>query len=319
MPRVGVLGLGAMGGAMSANLIDRGFPVRGFDIDSSRVDRMVALGATAAASPAELAGEVDVVILSLPSEPAFEAVAVASGGVAAGAREGLTIVETSTLSIAAKQRARTSLARRGATLLDCPLSGTGDQAVHRDIVVLASGDADAVERCVPVFAGFARAHHYLGEFGNGTRMKFVANLLVAIHNVAAAEALNLARACGLDLEKTLEVIADGAGTSRMFEVRGPKMVRADYGSGVRTSVFEKDLALIGDFATGHDAFTPLLELCAELYAASAAAGHAEQDTAAVYEVMRRPPRPPGDHASRRGHDDESARRPATLRDGCSAP
>lgn len=285
--RVGLVGLGVMGGAMAANLLERGFAVTGFDVDPARVERLAGLGGTAAASAAEVARAADVVLVSLPSEAAFAAVAIAEDGLAAGARDGLVVAETSTLSIASKERARAVLAARGTTLLDCPLSGTGDQAVHRDVIVLASGPEEAVAAAAPVFAGFARGHHHVGAFGNGTRMKLVANLLVAAHNVAAAEALNLARAGGLDLEQTLAVIADSAGTSRMFEVRGPKMVAGDYAPGVRTSVFQKDLALIGDFAAEHEATAPLLSLCTWLYAAAAEAGYAEQDTASVFELLQR--------------------------------
>jgi 3-hydroxyisobutyrate dehydrogenase-like beta-hydroxyacid dehydrogenase len=285
---------------MSANLIDRGFGVHGFDLDDGRVGRLVELGGTAVASVPELARAVDVLILSLPSEAALEAVAVAPQGVAAGAREGLLVIETSTLSIASKERARAALAEAGAVLLDCPLSGTGDQAVRRDVIVLASGDEEAVARCRPVFEGFARGHHYLGPFGNGSRMKFVANLLVAVHNVAAAEALNLARAAGLDLEQTLEVISDGAGTSRMLEVRGPKMLASDYESGVRVSVFQKDLALIAGFASAHGAPAPLLDRSAHLYEEAAAAGYADLDTASVYEVLRSAGSEPTAEDDRRG-------------------
>ena len=99
------------------------------------------------------------------------------------------------------------------TLLDCPLSGTGAQAVTRDLAVYASGEEAAFGRCREIFAGFARATHYLGAFGNGSRMKFVANLLVAVHNVAAAEAIVLGTKAGLDPQRILEVIGSGAGNS----------------------------------------------------------------------------------------------------------
>lgn len=284
-PRVGIVGLGAMGGAMGATLLSRGFSVTGFDTDASRVDRLTGLGATAASSPAPAAADVDVLIVSLPTAAAFEAVCIDPEGIVGGAREGLVVVETSTLPIALKERGQAALAERGAVLLDCPLSGTGDQAVHGDLVVFASGDQDCARRCEPVFEGFARAHYYLGEFGAGSRMKLVANLLVAVHNVAAAEALQLAQHAGLDLEQTLEVLGDSAGTSRMFEVRGPKMVRGEYAPGVRTSVFQKDLALIGELVGECGVSAPLFGLSTRLYAAAIAAGHADDDTASVYEVL----------------------------------
>ena len=280
---VGVVGLGIMGGAMSANLVAAGFEVHGYDVDEAAVRRLIDRGGRAAQSVAQVARAADVVLLSLPSAAALEAVV----GDLSQAPEGLIVVEAGTLPLDVKERARAQLAQHGVVLLDCPVSGTGDQAVQRDLVVLASGEREAVERCVPVFDGFARAHRYLGEFGSGTKMKLVANLLVAIHNVAAAEALALARAADLDLEQTLDVIAESAGTSRMFEVRGPKMVARDYAGGVRTTVFQKDLAIIDAFAQACGTPAPLLELCAELYAAAAASGHADDDTASVIETFGR--------------------------------
>lgn len=285
--RVGVVGLGAMGGAMARNLVDSGFAVCGYDLEPERVRDLTDAGGQAAGSAGEVAQRSDVVILSLPSEAAFEAVAIDPGGLAAGAHGDLVAVEMSTLPVALKVRGRDALAGHGITLLDCPLSGTGDQAVNRDLVVLASGDPQAVERCGPVFDGLARSRFDLGEFGAGSRLKFVANLLVGIHNVAAAEGLALADAAGLDGHQALEVLLEGAGASRMLAVRGPKMLAGDYGSGVRLDVFRKDLRLIADFAAGHGAQTPLLDVCAALYEEASAAGRGEQDTASVYELLRR--------------------------------
>ena len=270
---------------MGANLVERGFAITGFDLDPERVERFVGVGGHGASSVAEVGEWADVVVLSLPSEVAFHAVAVSPGGLAKGDLRDTTVVETSTLPLAVKDAGRAALEAHGATLLDCPLSGTGDQAMSRDLVVMASGKRSAVERCRPIFEGFARAHHYVGEFGAGTKMKFVANLLVAIHNVAAAEALLLAGRAGLDLEQMLEVVGDGAGASRMLEVRGPKMIRRTYAGGIRTDVFKKDLVAISEFAAAHGAPVALLALCQQLYVAVEAAGYGAADTAAVYEVL----------------------------------
>jgi 3-hydroxyisobutyrate dehydrogenase-like beta-hydroxyacid dehydrogenase len=274
-----------MGGAMAVNLLRSGFDVVGFDLDENRVEDLRAHGGRAAASPAAVAESVDFAITSLPSVDAFESVAYSAGGLGRGARVGLVVIETSTLPIAVKENARDSFARHGVTLLDCPLSGTGDQAITKDVIVLASGEQEAVERSRPVFDGFARAVHYVGEFGTGSKLKFIANHLVAVHNLAAAEAFVLARAAGLDLERFFEVISDGAGTSRMFEVRVPKMIHGDYRGGVRTRVFQKDLALIGEFAAAAECPVPLFALSTQFYAAAAAAGFANQDTASVCEVL----------------------------------
>src|SRR5581483_7895321 len=158
------------------------------------------------------------------------------------------VIETSTLALDDKLFAKKILQKKGITLLDCPLSGTGAQAKNRDLSVYASGDKAAYRKCVAVFEGFAHSHYYLGDFGNGSRMKYVANLLVAIHNVAAAEAFVLGMKAGLAPEMILKVIADGAGGSRMFQVRGPSMVAGKYPAQIRIDVWQKDMKIIGDFA-----------------------------------------------------------------------
>ena len=132
-----------------------------------------------------------------------------------------TVIETSTLSLADKAAFNIILTDAGHIALDCPLSGTGAQAKTKDLVVFASGDAAAIERLDPIFLGFARKVQSLGPFGNGSKMKFVANLLVAIHNVASAEALVLGMKAGLDPKQIVDVVSSGAGTSRVFELRAP--------------------------------------------------------------------------------------------------
>jgi putative dehydrogenase len=174
------------------------------------------------------------------------------------------------------------------TMLDCPLSGTGAQAETRDLAVYASGDAAPYEHCRAAFAGFARVSHYLGAFGNGSRMKFVANLLVAVHNVAAAEAIVLGTKAGLDPERILEVIASGAGTSRIFELRGPMMAKGVYTPPTATMhVLQKDSAIIADFAAGLRVDTPMLRAAAPLYDEAEALGYGAEDVGAVHAVLAR--------------------------------
>jgi L-threonate 2-dehydrogenase len=172
------------------------------------------------------------------------------------------------------------------TLLDCPLSGTGAQARTKDLAVYASGPRAACRRAVPVFEGLARAHYYVGAFGAGSKMKFVANLLVAIHNVSAAEAMVLAMKAGLDPALAYRVVGDGAGSSRMFQVRGPMMVAGDYSeAAMKVDVWQKDMTIIADFARELGCPTPLFQASAPFYTAALAAGRGKEDTAAVCAVL----------------------------------
>jgi 3-hydroxyisobutyrate dehydrogenase-like beta-hydroxyacid dehydrogenase len=278
---VGVIGLGIMGSAMAANLMRAGYRVVGFDVLEKRRRDHRRAGGEAVGSCREVGTKAGVVICSLPSSVALLQTA---DELVETARPHI-VIETSTLPIAVKQSAQRRFSENGATLLDCPLSGTGSQARSRDIVVYASGDRRSYRAIASVLNAVARAHYYVGPFGAGSKMKFVANLLVAIHNVATAEALALARKAGLDPETTLKVIADGAGSSRMLQVRGPMMVKGDYSKALmKLEIWKKDMAIIADFARAAGASTPLFDRTAPLYTAAARAD-GSQDTAAVHRVL----------------------------------
>jgi len=153
-------------------------------------------------------------------------------------------------------------------------------------VVYASGERKAFARAEPFMPGFSRAHHYLGAFGNGSKMKFVANLMVAIHNVSAAEAFALGMKAGLAPETIYKVQAENAGTSRMFQVRGPMMVAGKYDEAtMKNELWLKDVKIIGEFATKLGVATPLFNASAAIYNAAMAQGYARQDTAAVCAVL----------------------------------
>jgi 3-hydroxyisobutyrate dehydrogenase-like beta-hydroxyacid dehydrogenase len=285
-----------MGSAMSANLMRAGYRVIGYDLLARRRRNHRQAGGEEAHDCRDVARRAAIVICSLPSPEALLQVAAELAvapppagrmrSPAGSSRTRRIVIETSTLPIAVKQKARRALAARGTTLLDCPLSGTGAQARAKDLVVYASGDRGAYRRVVPVLEGFARAHYHVGAFGAGSKMKFVANLLVAIHNVAAAEAFVLALKAGLDPVKVLKVIGDGAGSSRMFQVRGPMMVKGDYSDAtMKLEVWQKDMKIIADFAREVGCPTPLFAATAPIYAAALAMGRQSEDTAAVCAVL----------------------------------
>jgi putative dehydrogenase len=271
---------------MAANLQRAGFRVIGYDPVAACRQRLRRAGGIVARSPEEVARSASIVISSLPSAKALDSIS--------GAIHGKKIViETSTLPIAAKERARKRLAAKGATLLDCPLSGTGAQARAKDLVVYGSGERAAYERTVPVLKGFSRGHYYLGRFGNGSKMKFAANLLVAIHNVSSAEAVILARRAGLDAALAVKVLGDGAGASRMLQVRGPLMVRRTYlPATVTNETWRKDMKIIGAFVRGLKSPAPLFNATKRIYNAAMAQGRARQDTAAVCAVLEKKGRKP---------------------------
>jgi len=283
---VGQIGLGIMGGAYSKHLREAGLDVTGFDLDRSRRAALARLGGMAAKSIGDVCASADVIITSLPSIAAVDAVFFAPGGVLESAGPGTIVIETSTLPLEVKLDLRDRCETKTITVLDCPISGTGAQAAVKDISVYASGPKGAYAKCAVVFAGFARSTHYCGDFGNGSKLKFIANLLVTIHNLSTAEAIVLGRRSGLDLDLMYKVIRDGAGTSRMFEVRAPLMIARDYSQAtMKIDVYQKDIDIIGAYASSLQCPTPLFDASKAYYSSAYALGHAKDDTAAICAVL----------------------------------
>ena len=280
---VGIVGLGIMGGAFARNLAAAGWQVKGFDLDPARCAELAEAGVEITPDVCAMAQSAPTIITSLPSPKALEQV---TREIAAVKARKLIVVEMSTFAIEDKIKAEKILADAGHVLLDCPVSGTGAQAKLKDIVVYASGQRASIAALRSLFADFSRQVHDLGAFGNGSRMKYIANLLVAIHNVASAEAMVLGMKAGLNPQKVFDVISTSAGTSRMFEVRGPMMVAGEYDEAtMRVAMWQKDLDIIGAFAKALGAPTPTFDATLPVYAAALAAGHGAHDTAAVCAVL----------------------------------
>jgi 3-hydroxyisobutyrate dehydrogenase-like beta-hydroxyacid dehydrogenase len=282
---VGVVGLGIMGGSFARNLVESGWRVVGYDLDAKRNRALAKAGVEIAPDVATLAESVPTIITSLPSPKALDAVV---GEIVRAKLASKVIVEASTFTLDDKMRAERALKKAGHIPLDCPISGTGAQAAVKDLVVYASGDAKSIARLKPMFLGFARAVHDLGDFGNGSRMKYVANLLVAIHNVASAEAMVLGMKAGLDPQQIFDLVKIGAGNSRVFELRAPMMVKDDYDDAtMKIKVWQKDMDVIGAFAKTLGVPTPLFSATIPVYQKAMATGHAMQDTAAVCAVLEK--------------------------------
>lgn len=283
---VGIVGVGIMGTAMARNLREAGFSIVGYDPVPSAAERLNSLGGQALMSPRAVAEAAPIIIMSLPKAEALTEVINGVDGIAQAAGTGQIVIECSTLPLDIKQAAHDVMQKNGKVLLDCPISGTGAQAVAKDLVILGSGDEAAFERCAPVFAGMSRVQHYLGPFGRGSIMKYIANHLVTIHNVAAAEAMVLGIKAGIDPAVVYDTLADSAGTSRMFQMRGPLMRDERYDEPTATIRMQlKDISIIDAFAADLDCALPVYAAASQVYHAGAALGRREQDTAAVCAVL----------------------------------
>jgi len=280
---VGIVGLGVMGGAIIRNVAASQRQTVGFDIDAAKAKQATDDGIDVETSVAALAERVPVVLTSLPSPKAVVAVAKE---IAASKAKDLVVIEASTLALEDKFEFQRILAEAGHTAVDCTLSGTGAQAKVGDLAVYASGDETVVERLKPLFSSFSRQTHYVGPYGNGSKMKYVANLLVAIHNVSAAEAMVLGMKAGLDPHHLVALVKSGVGNSRIFELRAPLMADNNYHPAQSTiAMWQKDLAVIGDYVAKIGCAAPLFSATLPLYASALSHGHLEADAASVCQIL----------------------------------
>jgi putative dehydrogenase len=263
--------------------VKSGWDVAGFDTNAARRREAARAGVRIVADAKAVAAAAPIIITSLPSPAALES---SIAGIIAAKTPRRILIEAGTFSLADKMKAAERMQAAGHVALDCPVSGTGAQAAVGDIVVYASGDTATIRKLRPLFAAFSRGTYDLGPYGNGSRMKYVANLLVAIHNVASAEAMVLGIKAGLDPQVVHDLVVAGAGTSRVFQLRAPMMVRNRYDEPtMKISIWQKDMAVIGEYAAKTECPTPLFSATLPIYAAAMATGHGAEDTAAVCAVL----------------------------------
>jgi putative dehydrogenase len=285
-PSVGIIGLGIMGGIMAETLLSHGFEVTGHDISDACKKRLKQAGGTVARSNAQVAQRSEVVMVSVASSNALASVVndLASTPHQRGKQ---IVIETSTLPLADKEAAAKALARQGRTMLDCPISGTAARMKDRAWTIYVSGPKGACKKVAPIFQAFTDMAPYIGDVGSGTKLKFAANHLVAIYNVAYAESVNLCRKMGLDPQVALEHFGHspvlGTGVMRL---RMPFMIERQYTPPtMKVEVWQKDMQVIGDMAKSVDCPTPLFQTCASIYTAAMAQGLNLHDTASTAEVL----------------------------------
>jgi 3-hydroxyisobutyrate dehydrogenase-like beta-hydroxyacid dehydrogenase len=280
---VGVVGLGLLGHAVASRLLaaeDAAWDVLGYDIARDRVTDLVRLGGRGAASVAE-AAEADVVCVVLPSLASVEEVVLGPDGLVARGRPGQTLVQMSTISPELTRRLAREVHAQGRHFLDCPVSGTSGMVARGNGVIFVGGERALFDRWQSLLHAVLPRPVYVGEPGQAMVLKLVANLLVALHSAAAAEALTMARRAGLDLDLVLDVLGSGAAGSRMLEVRGPLIVKGEFPAQMKLELFMKDLHLIQEAARELGASLPLTDVAERLYASMDTAGHGGEDLAVV--------------------------------------
>jgi 3-hydroxyisobutyrate dehydrogenase-like beta-hydroxyacid dehydrogenase len=277
---VGFVGLGNMGTPLSNNLLAAGFKVRAYARRSH--DAFLAAGGEWVTQVGALA-DLPVIVLSLPGAQALQETV---DGLLPRSRPGQVIIDLSSHPIAVKQAQAQRLAARGTTLLDCEISGLPPQAAARDAIIFQSGDEQAIQRALPVFTAMAKQHCYVGSFGSATRLKLIANTMVCVHNLMAAEALNLGARAGLAPELMLKVLGASAASSTTFQFKAPLMVSRAFeqGKGPFRHMFGY-LARAAEMAAQSGASTPLLDAARGVYAQAEAQARHDQDIAAIIELI----------------------------------
>jgi 3-hydroxyisobutyrate dehydrogenase len=242
--RIGFIGLGIMGKSMARNLLKAGFSVTVWNRTASKIDELVAEGAQPSTSPADAAGKSDIIITCVSDTPDVEQVILGENGIIHGANSGALVIDMSTISPQATRDIGAKLAQKGIHMLDAPVSGGSEGAAKGTLSIMVGGDATDVERAMPAFQAMGKTITHVGTLGDGQLVKLVNQALVVINMLAAGEALLLAKAGGLDLEKALNAVAGGAAGSWMLSNRGPQVINRDWRPGFTIDLQQKDLRLV---------------------------------------------------------------------------
>jgi 3-hydroxyisobutyrate dehydrogenase-like beta-hydroxyacid dehydrogenase len=242
--RVGFIGLGIMGSGMARNLLKTGFDLTVWNRTASKAEGLVREGASQAGSPADLAGQCDVIIVCVSDTPDVEAVLLGSQGVIEGVRAGSLVVDCSTISPIKTQAFARTLAEKGVHMLDAPVSGGSEGAARGTLSIMVGGEAEQVERAMPFLQAMGKNITHVGGTGAGQMVKLVNQILVANSMLALGEAFLFAQAGGLDLDKTLKAVEGGAAGSWTLSNRGPQLIRRDWRPGFMIDLQEKDLRLV---------------------------------------------------------------------------
>ncbi len=286
MERIGFIGLGTMGLAMAGHLARAGHPLTVWNRTPGRAAALLAIGATEAADPAELASASDVIVSCVSDTPDVAAVLFGARGVAAGARPGALVIDCSTIGPAATRDFAARLAAQGVALVDAPVSGGSEGAQKATLTIFVGGEPAAVDRARPILAVLGETITHVGPVGSGQAVKAVNQVILAGTYLGVAEGIVLAIKAGLDVEQVVGALSGGAAQSWVLANRSGRMLANDYPLGFKIALHLKDLRIALGLAAELDAALPVSRLCAEIEDALVADGHGDDDVSAVARALR---------------------------------
>jgi 3-hydroxyisobutyrate dehydrogenase-like beta-hydroxyacid dehydrogenase len=280
--RIAVVGVGLMGSSLARHLVTAGFPVIVHDVDPAKVEAMVKLGAKTVASPDRIAAEVDVIMLSLPNSTVVTNVLTNSLKLFDAPRQGLIVVDTSTVEPEVSAQLAARLREKGIEMMDGTISGTSEMFAEKNAIFMAGGSEAAYGQCEDIFAAASKAAFHVGPNGTGANMKLVVNLVLSLNRMALAEGLTLAAKAGLDQALALEVLKNSAASSSAMDQKGERMVRKNFlKPASRLSTSYKDARLILALGAKLDCPLPLMSLYVQALASEVSKGKTELDPATI--------------------------------------
>jgi 3-hydroxyisobutyrate dehydrogenase len=284
--RIGFIGTGIMGGPMAYNLLKAGYPLTVYTRTKSKAQKLLDQGAVWAKSPAQAARDVDVVITCVTDTPDVEQVLLGADGVVETATNGLICVDMSTISPAATKKMAQTLAAKGITLIDAPISGGEIGAIEAKLSIMVGGPEEAITKVRPILEVMGRTVTHCGPVGSGQMTKLV-NQVMVIHTIMSiSEGLALAEKAGLDLETTLKVTCAGAAGSHSLKALGPKIIAGDLKPAFMVDLQQKDLRLVLEYAEQLNQPLPGVALAKQLLAVLQAQGRGSDGTHALVDVIR---------------------------------
>ncbi len=282
--RIGIIGLGIMGGPMASNLLTGGFDVIGFDVVPAALERLAGEGGTVAASAAQVAAESEVVITMLPNHPQVEAVALGEGGVLDSAKPGTLYIDMSSIRPWTARRLAEVGAERGVRVLDAPVSGGEKGAIDGVLSIMVGGSAADFAAAAPIFEVLGKTIVHVGPAGAGQTVKAANQLVVGGTYALVAEAIVLLESSGLDASVGLDVLAGGLAASRILDLKRKSMVERQFAPGFRIDLHHKDMGIILDAARDAEVALPVGNLVAALIASARAQGYGQLDHSALLKV-----------------------------------
>ena len=285
MLKIGYIGLGLMGKSIARNILKAGFPVVVHNRSQAAVAELVAEGAVAAHSPAEVAAQVDVVFTNLPDSPDVEKVVLGPNGILETARPGLVFVDNSTIKPATARQLAARLAEKDVFALDAPVSGGDIGARNGTLTIMVGGDAAALEKIMPVLLAMGKTVTHVGETGAGQVAKAANQIMVAAQMVALGELLVFSQKAGVDPQKVVNAIKGGAAQCWTLDVKPPRLFAGNRGPGFKAYMQAKDLNIVLETAREYGVPLPATAENAQLFNAMLQMGMGELDNSAVVGVI----------------------------------